>query len=89
MPLGAALRLLRLVEMCIRDSKMPLLSSIPAVRVVFSRRAYMTFAVPVSYTHLDVYKRQVLGTVLFPIGIIGLTGINLLRVLVVGVADSQ
>ena len=31
----------------------------------------------------------VLGTVLFPIGIIGLTGINLLRVLVVGVADSQ
>ena len=31
----------------------------------------------------------VLGTVLFPIGILGLTGINLLRVLVVGVADSQ
>ena len=28
-----------------RTNKMPLLSSIPAVRVVFSRRAYMTFAV--------------------------------------------
>jgi len=31
----------------------------------------------------------VLGTVLLAIGVVGLTGINLLRVLVVGVADRQ
>ena len=36
-----------------------------------------------------VVLNPVLGTVLFPVGIVGLTGINLFRVLLVGVADSQ